>query len=159
MGKSNNLIVSLVVAGAVVAAFAYWMRQKDDSMYKVHRKVVMHPSMHHDPKHVVFVDSVPHKHEHALHHLEEFAFSDIKNTYVSGGHSDVSLAADATSQNIGGILTNTKDDKGQVINVGMNLMNEYAMGQRDDRVVENYYMNEHQYGAGTPNYRKLRGWY
>ena len=152
-GKKNgngDMIIALAAVGAAAAVYLYCNQPKSAL-----------PKPQYPVNHVVLVKSVPNTVpvRDGINHLEDFAFSDIKNTYVNGGHSDLLLATDATSENIGGILTNTKDAKGQVINVGMNLMNEFAMGQRDDRVIEGYYMNEHPYGAGTPNYRKLKGWY
>ena len=167
MANGDNTALILIIAAAIgVAVYMYVNKKQDNDMHRMlqlqqmrrMQQLQQQQSQHHQPRstdHVVIVQS--HDPQHHAH--ENFAYSDIKNSYLTGGHSDLQLATDAESQNIGGILTNTKDAKGQVINVGMNLMNEFALQARDNRVVESYVMDEHQYGAGTPNYRKLAGWY
>lgn len=91
--------------------------------------------------------------------LEDFAFSDIKNSYVSGGLTSLSLVPGASSENINGILTNFKGEGDMVLNVGHALTNEMDMGHRDPRAIEGYTMHERHYGAGTPDYRALAGYY
>lgn len=90
--------------------------------------------------------------------LETFAFSDVKNSYVHDGVTDLSFVHGATGENINGIFTNFKGAEGEVLDIGQALTNEMDMGQRDPRVIESY-MNGTHYGAGVPNYRALAGYY
>lgn len=91
--------------------------------------------------------------------LEDFAFSNVKNSYVHDGNIEMALPGVVDYDNINGILTNFRGKTGEVLNIGQSQTNEADMGQRDPRAIEGYVMNEHHYGAGTPNYRALAGYY
>jgi len=136
-GNSNKIICASIIAFTGVLVYMYWKKDTSDV-----------------PTHVVMRHA-----NHQNHQNEPFAFSDVKNSYVNAGVTDLSFVPGAMSDNINGILTNFKDGSGQVLNVGKALTNEMDMGARDPRVIESYIMNEHQYGAGTPNYRALAGYY
>jgi hypothetical protein len=133
MSKSTKIIyASAIVFGGILAYMYYKHCMKNNNSFQTHVNV---------------------------HHNEPFAFSDVKNSYVNAGATDLSFAPGSIGDNINGILTNFKSSENQVLSIGEAVTNEMDMGARDPRAIEGYIMNEQQYGAGTPNYRALAGYY
>ncbi len=135
MSKSTKIIYASVIVFGGILAYMYYKHCKNSST-QTHVNVY-----------------------HQNHGSESFAFSDVKNSYVNAGATDLSFAPGSIGDNINGILTNFKSAEGQVLSIGQSVTNEMDMGARDPRAIEGYIMNEQQYGAGTPNYRALAGYY
>ena len=160
--KNSTKIVcaSIIVVGGILAYMYYFDGKKP--VHPVHPVnpvfppiiVPVHPV---NPVNPVF----PPIHTAPVGHagLEGFAYGDVRNSYVHGGDVDMNIPGVTGFANINGILTNFTGKSGEVMNVGWSQTNEADMGQRDPRAIEGYVMNEHQYGAGTPNYRALAGYY